>query len=149
MKDWLIAIAVVLAVYFYLFGGTIDGLKSIFTGVGAAVSQSDLNVRNLEQQKAVQPQAAPQVQGVQERQPDPTPNWGPQGLPAVQADTMPAVLPTPDQVLGAKGGYFVINGYRLYCDLITADLQYTGDPVMQEWWNRLSLEVKKLQKSLC
>jgi len=150
MKDWIVAILIAWLIYVYIFGGSLAGLGQLITGARNAVSQhdpvsqSDGRVSTLYQERAAQPQTAPQAQ------PAPSvPNWGPQGLPPVQADTPPTVAPTPDQALGSKGGYFVINGYRLYCDLITEDLQYTGDEIMKQWWDRLSPEMRKIQKDMC
>src|SRR5215207_2804313 len=53
------------------------------------------------------------------------------------------VLATPIPDGGLQNRYYVFNDLRLYCSLITNDLQYIGEPAMQAWWDMLQPELKQ------
>jgi hypothetical protein len=74
----------------------------------------------------------------------------PQNQPVVieQGAVQPVLaLPEPQGV--PINRYYVINQARLYCGFITQDLQYTGEPSMQAWWNTLALALKQWHFNDC
>jgi hypothetical protein len=53
------------------------------------------------------------------------------------------VAPTPNLTDKLAARYYVINDARLYCSFITNELQYSGEPAMKAWWDRLALPMKQ------
>ena len=58
----------------------------------------------------------------------------------VQAQPAP---PTPNLTDKLAARYYVINDARLYCSFITNELQYSGEPAMKTWWDRLPSAMKQ------
>ena len=82
-----------------------------------------------------------------------TPNPVVQG--AVQPPNQPVVAAqiVAQPVLAPQGTvnnrYYVINQARLYCGLITHDLQYTGESSLQAWWQTVALPLKQWYFNEC